>query len=130
MTGMLIDVALAALLVIAGTFGLIGSYGLWKLRGAMQRLHAPTKASTVGVGAALLASVLAAVHLHGEVSAQELLVLVFLFLTAPVTALFLGKLHLHRTVNRHDLPPTGVHRDWATFDTPPEVDEPTLPEPD
>ena len=44
--------------MISGVFGLVGSYGLLKLRDPMQRLHAPTKATTVGVGAVLIASVL------------------------------------------------------------------------
>ena len=51
----LAEVIIAALLVLGGLFGLIGSYGLLRLRGAVQRLHAPTKASTLGVGAVLLA---------------------------------------------------------------------------
>lgn len=124
-----LEYLLVALLVIAGTFGLIGSYGLWKLRDPMQRLHAPTKASTVGVGAALLASVLSVTLLHDGMSWHELLVVIFLFITAPITALFLAKLHIHATVARRDLPPTGVDRDWASFDERPEDDEPSLPRP-
>ena len=47
---MILDLILSALLVIGGLFGLLGSFGLLKLRDTMQRLHAPTKASTLGVG--------------------------------------------------------------------------------
>ena len=39
---LLIDIALAALLILSGLFGLIGSWGLLRLRDPMQRLHAPT----------------------------------------------------------------------------------------
>jgi len=112
----LLDIAITALLVIAGSFGLIGSFGLVKLRGAMQRLHAPTKASTVGVGAALMASVLAFVQAGGGLSWNEWLVTGFLFLTAPLTALYLAKTQLHRNVPRTDLPPTGTGAEWASFD--------------
>jgi multicomponent K+:H+ antiporter subunit G len=113
------EYVIAGLLVVAGTFGLIGSFGLWKLRDAVQRLHAPTKATTVGVGAALVASVLDLWVLQGEPTWRELLVVLFLFVTAPVTALYLAKVHLLYSVRRADLPPTGVKADWATFDTPP-----------
>ncbi len=57
------DYLIAALLVIGGLFGLIGSFGLLKLNDPMKRLHAPTKATTIGVGTALIASSLfAATH--------------------------------------------------------------------
>jgi hypothetical protein len=39
---------------MGGLFGLIGSFGLMRLKDRMQRLHAPTKATTVGVGTALI----------------------------------------------------------------------------
>ena len=44
------DILIAAFLVIGGFFGLVGSYGLIKLPNPMTRLHAPTKATTLGVG--------------------------------------------------------------------------------
>ncbi|MGB8815096.1 MAG: Na+/H+ antiporter subunit G [Paracoccaceae bacterium] len=114
--GMVWEIVIAALLVIGGSFGLIGSFGLLKLRLPMQRLHAPTKATTMGVGAALLASVLDLAVFKGALTWQELLVVVFLFMTSPLTALFLAKVHLHAMTDRSTLPPTGTGRDWATFD--------------
>ena len=59
-----LELIMSALLVIGGIFGLIGSYGLLRLKDAMQRLHAPTKASTVGLGAVLIASAIAAASWH------------------------------------------------------------------
>jgi multicomponent K+:H+ antiporter subunit G len=98
-------------------FGLIGSYGLFKLRDPMQRLHAPTKATTVGVGTALIAAAFDLVLLDGGITWQEPLVALFLLVTAPMTALFLAKVNLHRQVDRASLPPTGTSRDWATWDS-------------
>lgn len=109
------DLLLSAVLVICGVFGLVGSYGLLKLDDPMKRLHAPTKATTIGVGSALVASALHLWLTKGEASWQELLVIVFLFISAPVTAHFLAKAHLHRTSRPSDLPPTGHGTDWATF---------------
>ncbi len=116
--GQIADIALVALLVVSGVFGLIGSFGLWKLREPMQRLHAPTKASTVGVGAALIASAIAAQTQHDTASWPEILVVVFLFLTAPVSAMFLAKVQLHKHLDRDTVPSPGSGRVWATFDVP------------
>lgn len=114
---LLADYAIAALLVLGGVFGLIGSFGLLKLKDPMQRLHAPTKATTIGVGAALVASALDLVMLGQGVTWQEVLVAVFLFLTAPLSALYLAKTHLAHNIDRKSLPPTGTKADWATFKT-------------
>ena len=116
----LAEYAIAALLILGGTFGLIGSFGLLKLQGPMQRLHAPTKATTIGVGAALIASALDLLLVGQGITWQEVLVAVFLFLTAPLSALFLAKTHIFRTINRADLPDpgTGTGTPWATLEGP------------
>jgi multicomponent K+:H+ antiporter subunit G len=111
------EIVIAVLLVIGGAFGLIGSFGLLKLRLPMQRLHAPTKATTIGVGTALIASALNHWILHATPSGQELLVTAFLLLSAPVSALFLAKAHLHLTVLRSEVPPTGTTMPWSTYST-------------
>ena len=77
---MIVDLLISALLVIGGLFGLNGAFGLLKLRTPMQRLHAPTKATTVGVGSALIASA-ATAALAGGAPWQEAMVAIFLFLT-------------------------------------------------
>jgi multicomponent K+:H+ antiporter subunit G len=111
------ELLISVLLVIGGTFGLIGSYGLLKLDDPMRRLHAPTKASTVGLGTTLIASVSYFWFFRDTVTWHELLIVVFLFLTSPITATFLAKVHLHRSRRPEDLPPTGTDRPWATFET-------------
>ena len=104
----LFDILISALLVLAGLFGLIGSFGLLKLSDPMARLHAPTKATTLGVGGALIASMLWFWAAEGRLSFHELLITLFLFATAPVTAHVLAKMHIHRTLDRANLPPTGT----------------------
>ena len=42
------EILITSCLVIGGIFGLVGSYGLLKLPDPMTRLHAPTKATTLG----------------------------------------------------------------------------------
>ena len=126
---LIVEYVIAALLVIGGIFAVVGSYGLLKLRDTMQRLHAPTKATTVGVGSALIASMLYFHLIHGQTSWHELMITLFLFLTAPITANFIAKAHMHRAIPEADMPPTGVGTDWATYD--PEIDtvDPALIEP-
>lgn len=107
------DILIAVFLMIGGIFGLIGSFGLVKLTDPMARLHAPTKATTLGVGGVLIASMLSALFDHGILSMHELLITLFLFLTAPITAHFIAKVHLHQSVPLGDLPPTGTGAPWA-----------------
>jgi multicomponent K+:H+ antiporter subunit G len=107
------DILVAIFAVIGAIFGLIGSFGLLKLKEPMSRLHAPTKATTLGVGGVLVASMIAALFDRGVLSMHELLITIFLFLTAPVTAHFIAKTHLHQSIQRGDLPPTGVGTPWA-----------------
>ena len=113
------EIIISALLVIGAIFGLVGSFGLLKLADPMQRLHAPTKATTVGVGTALIASMIHFALFEDAVTWHELLIVLFLLVTAPVTAHFLSKGHLHQTVPKADLPPTGTGRDWATLESDP-----------
>jgi multicomponent K+:H+ antiporter subunit G len=116
------EALISALLVVGGVFGLIGSFGLLRLRDGMQRLHAPTKGTTVGVGASLLASAMYLFLFKAEVSWAEVLVMVFLFMTAPLTALFLSKANLHAMRDRSAIPPTGTGAVWAGESAPPRSD--------
>ncbi len=90
---LLLDLLLAALIVIGTGFALIGSYGLAKLSDFFKRLHGPTKASTLGVGCVLLASMLFFTLRPGAtgVSLHELLITLFIFMTAPISAHLLVK---------------------------------------
>ena len=75
----------AALLVVGAAFALVGSWGVAKLSDTLKRLHGPSKASTLGVGCLLAASALA-FGLRGQGSGHELLIALFIFITAPVSA--------------------------------------------
>ncbi|MCK2089638.1 Na+/H+ antiporter subunit G [Thauera aromatica] len=119
-----LELAIAALIVLGGVFALVGSVGLVKLPDLLTRLHAPTKATTLGVGGALAASMLFFFGIEDRLSIHELLISVFLFLTAPITAHFIAKAHLHEHVDLRDrLPPTGRPQGWSTFDGVPEADD-------
>ncbi|MCU0841555.1 MAG: Na+/H+ antiporter subunit G [Thiobacillaceae bacterium] len=91
----MLDNLLAFLILAGAAFTFIGSLGLARLRDFYTRLHGPTKATTLGVGSLLVAS---AIHFstRGEgISLHEVLVTLFLFITAPVSAHLLAKAALH-----------------------------------
>lgn len=120
---MIWDLLIAAFLVIGSFFSLVGSYGLIKLNDPMSRLHAPTKAGTLGVGGILAASIINA-FVHGDGSLHELLIMAFLFVTAPISAHFIAKTHIHTVVKSGDLPKPPKDRTWAVLDRPISPEEP------
>ena len=91
---MLIEWTAAALIVIASFFLLVGALGLVRLPDFYMRLHAPTKASTLGVGEMLIASMLVAAT-QGRAGVPELLITLFVFVTAPVSANLMSQAALH-----------------------------------
>jgi multicomponent K+:H+ antiporter subunit G len=100
---MVLEALIALAIIIGSTFVFVGSFGLLRLQDLYCRLHAPTKATTLGLGAMLLASVLFFSTYEGGISLHEILVSVFLFLTAPASAHMLARAGLHqrvRTVTR------------------------------
>ncbi len=99
--------AIVSLLIVVGSaFALIGAIGLLRMPDFFMRLHGPTKITTVGLGALLAASVVFFAS-RGRFGLHEVLVTLFLFITAPVSAHLLAKAALHlRLHSRAPLPET------------------------
>lgn len=113
---MLAECFITFFLIVSGVFGLVGSYGMVKLRNTMQRLHAPTKATTLGVGGVLIASMLYFFLIKVEPSFHELMITLFLFLTAPVSAKFIAKTYMLDSVSKDEIPTTGHDIGWAAYE--------------
>jgi len=110
--------AVALCLLIGSGFAAVGVIGLLKFNDSMTRLHAPTKVGTVGIGALLLASMVHSFVL-GETSLHELLIMAFLFVTAPISANFIAKVNIHK--RSCDTPPEPPRDDtWSTLNVPEE----------
>lgn len=90
-----LDLLAAALVLVGALFLLVGAIGLFRLPDGYTRLHAPTKATTLGVGGVLLAS-MAVGAWRGELWLHALLVTLFLFITAPVSANLIALALMHR----------------------------------
>ncbi|MBY6200967.1 Na+/H+ antiporter subunit G [Maritalea mobilis] len=114
------ELLISIFLVISGVFGFVGSFGLVKLKNSLQRLHAPTKATTLGVGGVLVASMIYFYVEKGHLSVHELLITLFLFLTAPITANFIAKTYMARNLRKQDLPESQSDYGWSIYDDPPE----------
>ena len=106
MNASLLELLLSGLILIGASFTLIGSLGLLRLKDFYSRLHAPTKATTLGVGSLLIASAIFFSHQDDGLSLHEVLVTLFLFITAPVSAHLMAKAALHlRVRGQGSLPP-------------------------
>ncbi len=127
MIALVAEVIISLMIVVGASFALIGSWGLVRLPTLMERLHGPTKATTLGLGGMLVGSVLF-FRLEQDIwSAHELLITLFLFITAPIAANMMAKVHLHslRAGDPPDSagpagtppPPPGA-ADWATYEAP------------
>lgn len=111
------ELLISGLIVLGAIFALVGSYGMLKFPDLMTRLHAPTKATTLGVGGALVASMVYFLTLEGHVSIHEVLISLFLFITAPITAHFIAKAYMHKHLNPKQLPKT--QSGWSTYSASP-----------
>lgn len=89
-----LEILLSVLLLIGGLFALVGALGLLRFPDFYMRLHAPTKATTLGVGGLLLAS-MGAAWWRGDTGMPELMITLFLFITAPVSASLMAKAAIH-----------------------------------
>jgi multicomponent K+:H+ antiporter subunit G len=106
----LVEILIALLLLLGAGFTLVGSIGLARLPDLFMRLHGPTKATTLGVGATLLASVVHFSTADGP-SLHELLVALFLFITAPISAYLLARTALHLSAPSRTTPPARSYHD-------------------
>jgi multicomponent K+:H+ antiporter subunit G len=101
-----IQLLIGFFLLLGGGFVLIGAIGLVRFPDFYMRLHAPTKATTLGVGSLLVACVCLESS-RGQFSLIEVLITLFLFMTAPVSAHLLAQAALHcRTPSAAPSPPT------------------------
>lgn len=88
---MIVEMLTSFLILVGAAFALIGSIGLARLPDFFTRLHGPTKATTLGVGSVVIASLIHSSATSGSLSLRELAISLFLFITAPITAHLLAK---------------------------------------
>ncbi|GAB1393868.1 hypothetical protein MASR1M60_20320 [Rhodocyclaceae bacterium] len=87
----------ALLLICGGLLTLIGSLGLLRLENFFARIHAPTMGGTLGAGCVLIASMLVSTALAQRPVIHELLITLFILITAPVTTMLLMRAAMRRS---------------------------------
>ena len=81
---------LTAILLVGGAaITLIGSVGLLHLRGFYDRVHAPTLGTTIGTACIALASIIYFSSLETRVAFHELLIILFITATTPISLMIL-----------------------------------------
>lgn len=96
----LLEGAIALLVVAGAAFALLGSIGLVRFPDFYSRLHAPSKATTLGLGCLLLGSLLYFAR-DGVLTLHEVPFALFVALTTPVSAHLLARAARHRGL--HDV---------------------------
>ena len=112
------EIVMVALLAVGTFFVLVGSFGLVKLSEFFKRLHGPTKATTLGVGCILIASIGYHAVLGDGLGLREILITLFLFVTAPISAHLMARaaLKLHPE-QRPEQPPAEQRAPAGTADS-------------
>jgi len=90
----MIDILAGVLVLIGAAFSLIASIGIVRLPDVLTRMHASTKAGTLGASLILIA----AACIFGDTStiAKCVASILFLLLTAPIAAHMIGRASLDR----------------------------------
>ena len=84
------------LLILGASIILIGALGLLRLRTFYQRIHGPAITITLGAGSLLIASMLYFTVAQSRVVVHEIIITVFVLLTAPVVAMMIMRAAVYR----------------------------------
>ncbi|MGE8684411.1 MAG: Na+/H+ antiporter subunit G [Acinetobacter sp.] len=91
---LLMEILVSIFLIIGAFFMLVGGIGMVRLPDLFMRLHAPTKSSTLGLGSFLIAAIIYAAF-QGRFGFAEVLITLFAFITAPVSANLIAQAAIH-----------------------------------
>ena len=101
----MIEVAVGILLLLGSGFSFIAALGVVRLPDVLIRMHASTKAGTLGCSLIALG---AALWLGGDAWARAVLITLFFLLTAPLAAHMIGRAALRTGVPLWRMGPDGV----------------------
>lgn len=84
------------LLILGASIILIGALGLLRLRTFYQRIHGPAITVTLGAGSLLIASMLYFTVAQSRLVVHEIIITLFVLLTAPVVAMMIMRAAVYR----------------------------------
>lgn len=114
---LLMEIVVSFFLILGSFFLLVGGIGMVRLPDLFMRLHAPTKASTLGLGSFLIASIIYSAY-YFRFGFPELLLTLFAFITAPVSANLLAQAAIHLNLrSRSGNVPESINRPlpWQNY---------------
>lgn len=85
----MIDIIIGTLATFGALFVLFAAIGLVRMPDTYLRISVTTKAATLGVGLVLMASTV--YFSNADVTSQAFVIILFIFLTAPVSAHLIGR---------------------------------------
>jgi len=94
---MMLEITIAILLILGSFFVLIAAVGVVRLPDLLMKMHASTKAGTLGAGLTLLS--VAFVFAEVSVTTRVIAIIFFLLLTAPVAAHIIGRAGYYSGLN-------------------------------
>ena len=106
----------ALLLLLGAGLTFTGSIGLLRFRSFYERVHAPTLGTTLGIGCTLAASMLFFSVLQTRVVLHEVLIMVLMVITTPVTLMLLVRAAIYRDRRKGNVdvpPPLALEADRA-----------------
>ncbi len=99
---------LTAIFLVAGAaITLIGALGLLRLQTFYQRVHAPTLGTTLGASCVALASIVHFSALASRLAVHELLIIVFVIVTTPISLMILVRAAVLRDGSESESPAAG-----------------------
>lgn len=84
------------LLILGGFIILTGAVGLLRLPSFYQRIHGPAITITLGAGCVLIASMITFTTLQSRIVIHELLISIFILMTAPVVSMMIMRAAVYR----------------------------------
>jgi multicomponent Na+:H+ antiporter subunit G len=87
----------SVLMIVGSLFCLLAAVGMLRLPDTLIRMHAATKAGTLGTGFILVAEAVSAGQL--STTLKVIAIIIFLLLTAPVAAHLIGRAAYHRGIS-------------------------------
>lgn len=94
-------ILVAILLVLGGLITLIGALGLARLQSFYQRMHGPAITVTLGAGCILVASMMYFTVSQSRLVIHEILISIFVLMTAPVVAMLIMRTGVYRDLRNH-----------------------------
>ena len=89
-------VPVAVLLVLGGLITVLGTLGMLRLQSFYQRIHGPAITIALGAGCILIASMLYFTVTQSRLVIHELLISVFVLMTAPVVSMLIMRAAVYR----------------------------------